>query len=104
MINDFLRFNGETFDRVLEQSEFSHIWTLGLANYRGKALTTGCNSFGECSLKTELLDMDTLRVVFKRESNKDKIQYLIPNLKPNLRWSAGPDFESDYLLGDDNKK
>ena len=58
-------FDGTTFDRVIRQSEYSHLWTLGLANYRGKALTTGCNSFGSCRLKTELLDMGTLRVVFK---------------------------------------
>ena len=36
------------------------MWTLGLANYKGKALTTGCNSFYGCSFKTELLDMETL--------------------------------------------
>ena len=37
------------------------MWTLGLANYKGKALTAGCNSFDVCSFKTELLDMETLR-------------------------------------------
>ena len=47
-------------------STYSHIWTRGLANYRDKALTTGCNSFDECSFKTELLNMTTLRLGFKK--------------------------------------
>ena len=55
-----LRYDGEVFTSI-GLSQYSHIWTRGLANYRGKALTTGCNSFGECSFKTELLDMATLR-------------------------------------------
>ena len=38
-----------------------------MANYQGKALTTGCWS-GSCGLKTELMDMAT------------------------LTWSAGPDY------------
>ena len=57
-------FDGTNYDRV-DMSKYSHNWTLGLANYRGKALTTGCNSFNECSFKTELFDMETLRVGFK---------------------------------------
>ena len=36
--------------------------TLGLANYRGKALTTGCNTlWGECAFQTEIMDMKTLK-------------------------------------------
>ena len=57
-------FDGEVYESI-KLSQYSHIWTRGLANYRGKALTTGCNSFGECSFKTELLDMTTLRLGFK---------------------------------------
>ena len=60
-------YDGEVYDSV-ELSKWSHLWTLGLANYKGKALTTGCNSFGECSFKTELLDMTT------------------------QKWSDGPDY------------
>ena len=59
----------------IDQSKYSHFWTRGLANYKGKALTTGCNSFEECSFKTELLDMET------------------------LAWSDGP----DYPFGDREK-
>ena len=69
-----LSFDGEEYDSIV-LSKYSHIWTLGLANYRGKALTSGCNSFGECKFKTELLDMNT------------------------LRWSDGP----DYPFGDRDK-
>ena len=69
-----LSFNGEEYDSIV-LSKYSHIWTLGLANYRGKALTSGCNSFGDCKFKTELLDMNT------------------------LRWSDGP----DYPFGDRDK-
>ena len=61
-----LRFDGEVF-KSIGLSQYSHIWTRGLANYRGKALTTGCNSFGECSFKTELLDMTTLRQGLKSD-------------------------------------
>ena len=69
-----LSFDGEEYDSIV-LSKYSHIWTLGLANYRGKALTSGCNSFGDCKFKTELLDMNT------------------------LRWSDGP----DYPFGDRDK-
>ena len=60
-------FDGEYYQQIME-SRYAHHWTLGLANYQGKALTTGCNSFGDCSFKTELLSMTT------------------------LSWSDGPDF------------
>ena len=60
-------FDGEVYESII-LSQYSHIWTRGLANYRGKALTTGCNGYGECSFKTEFLDMTT------------------------LRWSEGPEF------------
>ena len=53
-------FDGEVYESII-LSQYSHIWTRGLANYRGKALTTGCNGYGDCSFKTELLDMTTLR-------------------------------------------
>ena len=63
----YFSFDGEVYDQI-QLSQYSHIWTRGLANYRGRALTTGCNGYGECSFKTEFLDMTT------------------------LRWSAGTDF------------
>ena len=61
-------FDGENYVKV-EDSKFSHAWTLGLGNYGGKAFTTGCYSFG-CTSKvaTELLDMTT------------------------MKWSDGPDY------------
>ena len=52
----------------MESSEYSHHWTFGLANYKGKAMTTGCGSNGDCSFKTEFFDMNT------------------------MEWYAGPDF------------
>ena len=58
MNKNLISFDGEKYDSV-ELSKYSHIWTLGLANYKGSALTTGCNSFGECAFKTELLNMTT---------------------------------------------
>ena len=33
-------FDGEKY-QLTEDSKYSHIWTYGLANYKGKALTTG---------------------------------------------------------------
>ena len=68
LLNFVLRFDGESYQTVAS-SEYHHRNTLGLANYRGKALTTGCadHSLG-CGLKTELMDMNT------------------------LTWSPGPDY------------
>ena len=63
-----LSFDGDAFESI-GSSKYSHIWTRGLANYKGQALTTGCNSFDECSFKTELLNMTTLRVGSKRFLN-----------------------------------
>ena len=55
----------------MENSTYSHGNTRGLANYKGKALTTGCEAWplgAECSFKTEIMDMTT------------------------LKWTDGPDF------------
>ena len=59
-------FDGESYQSAAS-SEYSHRQTLGIANYLGKALSTGCDS-NWCGMKTELMDMNT------------------------LTWSAGPDF------------
>ena len=61
------RFNGESYQSA-GSSEYSHKWTYGMANYKGKALTTGCDVASTCGVKTELMDMDT------------------------LTWSIGPDY------------
>ena len=68
-------FDGEVYQPIKQKSRYAHHWTLGLANYRGNALTTGCNSFGDCKFKTEILLMTT------------------------LSWSDGP----DYPFGDKEK-
>ena len=65
-----IRFDGE-FCHSADSSSYSHKNTFGMANYLGKALTTGCNNSAEhsgCGVKTELMDMNT------------------------LTWSSGPDF------------
>ena len=65
----FFRFDGE-FCHSAGSSTYSHKNTFGMANYLGKALTTGCgvnDSIG-CGVETELMDMNT------------------------LTWSRGPDF------------
>ena len=67
LLNLFLSFDGQSYQSA-GSSENSHDWTLGMANYRGKALTTGCVSGGSCAVKTELMDMET------------------------LSWSAGPNY------------
>ena len=52
-----------SFDGNLYQSagtsSYAHDRTYGMANYKGKALITGCGDSG-CGVKTELMDMDTL--------------------------------------------
>ena len=54
-------FDGENYVRV-EDSKYSHAYTFGLGNYRGKGFTTGCYYYGCTSkVETELLDMTTLK-------------------------------------------
>ena len=61
-------FDGENYVQV-EDSKYSHAYTHGLGNYRGKAFTTGCYWNGCTSkVETELLDMTT------------------------MKWSDGPDY------------
>ena len=68
----FLSFDGESYQSIGRlSSAYSHLATYGMANYRGKALTTGCyqdQTMNNCGVKTELMDMNT------------------------LTWSAGPDY------------
>ena len=59
-------FDGQSYQSA-GSSQYSHDLTFGMANYRGKALITGCE-WGSCGLKTELMDMNT------------------------LTWSSGPDY------------
>ena len=66
LLNLFLSFDGQSYQSA-GSSEYSHRSTYGMANYRGKALTTGCWT-GSCAVKTELMDMNT------------------------LTWSAGPNY------------
>ena len=61
------RFDGENFEAA-ESSKFSHRRTLGMGNYKRRALTTGCNESFSSYVKTELMDMES------------------------LEWSTGPDY------------
>ena len=61
------RFDGEFF-KTAGSSKFSHRDTNGMGNYQNKALTTGCSGDSACSVKTELMNMET------------------------LEWSNGPDY------------
>ena len=56
--NLYLSFDGDRFEEIGD-SKFSHRFTLGLANYQGKALTTGCDSRNE--FQSEMLDLNTLQ-------------------------------------------
>ena len=58
LLNLFLSFDGKSY-KSAGSSEYRHDGG-GMANYRGKALTTGCWIGGECGVKTELMDMATL--------------------------------------------
>ena len=59
-------FDGQNY-RMIESSKYVHYRTLGLANYKNEALTTGCE-YGSCDRKTEILNMET------------------------MKWSEGPDY------------
>ena len=65
-IQFLLSFDGQSYQPA-GSTEYSHKGTLGMANYLGKALTTGCDG-DSCAVKTELMDMNT------------------------LTWRAGPDY------------
>ena len=51
-------FDGDRFEEISD-SKHSHRFTLGLANYQGMALTTGCDSRNE--FQSELLDLHNLQ-------------------------------------------
>ena len=64
----FSRFDGENYNSMV-RSKYSHYYTLGLANYKEKALAVGCAEYNaDCSFATELFDLNT------------------------MKWSDGPDF------------
>ena len=55
-----ISFDGEHFGSA-GSSKYSHRLVYGMANYQGKALTTGCNDPPDpCMDKTELMNMNTL--------------------------------------------
>ena len=57
----FSSFDGENYQSI-ESSKYRHAYTLGLANYKGKALITGCGYYNaDCSFKTELFDLNTMK-------------------------------------------
>ena len=46
----------------MESTKYSHDFTMGLANYKGKAIAVGCNTDNaDCSFATELFDMTSLK-------------------------------------------
>ena len=53
------RFDGEN-SQPAGSSKYSHLWTEGMGNFMGQALTTGCYTGSDCAVKTELMDMSTL--------------------------------------------
>ena len=56
----FLSFDGENYHSI-ESSKNPHHYTYGLANYKGKAMITGCGfSNNAYSFATELFDMSSL--------------------------------------------
>ena len=63
----FSSFDGNIYQSA-GTSSYSHKVTYGMANYKGKALITGCENSSTCGVKTELMDINT------------------------LEWSDGPDY------------
>ena len=45
----------------MASTKVSHKETLGMGNYKGEALVTGCSTGGDCGLRTEMMDMDRMR-------------------------------------------
>ena len=63
----FSSFDGVSFEYA-SNSTYTHRFTYGLANYKGWAMTTGCQDSPTCYVKTEFMDLNT------------------------LKWSDGPDY------------
>ena len=63
----FSSFDGELF-QYASNSTYTHRFTYGLANYKGLAMTTGCQDNPTCYVKTEFMNLNT------------------------LQWSDGPDY------------
>ena len=72
-----IRFDGQNYAK-LNASKYPHDWTLGLGNYRGKALTTGCfldqKSYGK---QTEILNLETLTWTSTQEYPKRYMLHMI---------------------------
>merc|ERR1712136_493569 len=70
-------FDGRVFHNA-GNSMYEHGGTMGMPNYKGKALTVGCHDVDteskSCGTKTELMDMSS------------------------LKWSNGPDFKVTSML------
>ena len=57
-LNQKLSFDGIDFTSAAS-SNCDHQYTLGLANYKGQALTTGSISYSACYVKSELYNFET---------------------------------------------
>ena len=66
----YLSYDGSTYIKLADSTLYSHRFTYGLGNYKGRALTVGC-CIGketnaqicdktECTAKTEILNMTTM--------------------------------------------
>lgn len=55
----YLSYDGENYEKLVN-SKYLHDWSLGLGNYNGNALTTGCQSSKQCYVKTEIFEMATM--------------------------------------------
>ena len=65
MFNRISSYDGLKFEKT-QNSYYSHVETLGLGNYRGNALTTGCNPTAMyiadgCEQKTEIFNMELMQ-------------------------------------------
>ena len=52
-------YDGSNFKKI-EESKYSHERISGLSNYQGQAFITGCSTCCVCSLKTEILNLQTM--------------------------------------------
>ena len=75
-----LSFDGENYQSI-ESAKYSHKYTFGLANYKGKALTVGCWYTGVLEIAQKVFEGDVVFPIligrFFLDQSKSRTQHLL---------------------------
>ena len=89
---EFSRFDGRSFEQI-GSTKVSHQDTLGLANYRGEALTVSCYSGVNCQDRTEILNMDSMRWINAQDYPYNLFGFGL------YQYSTASTAEAAYIIG-----